>query len=330
MRFVFKTSYDSDLGLFKHAWHRAWYILVLILALAMPWLVSDYFFGAYSSVLLQEMLGVSFVSALLLSGLIAGLAGFLIALPITRLHGIYLGIATLALGILVEDIIVLAENLTGGVNGLFAPEIIIAGHEFNKYANPRELYFLILAITLLIVWLYKNLLRSPLGRAFAAIRDSEISAQAMGIKLATTKALAFSISAAFTGLAGCLMGHFAGIFNNETFTIVISINMLMMIVIGGLGSIQGAFFGAAVFVLLPTVIAFGRDAIGSMTGSGSIIIPGLEAGIFAAILIGFLLFEPMGIYGRWLKIRTWLELFPFARRDMFKRNQSFLKTERTR
>ena len=366
MRFVFKTSYDADLGLFKHSAHRFWYILLALCALATPWLVNDYFLGeltlvliwsiagmglmvlvgqsgqaslghaaflaigAYSCVLLQERLGLSFVPAFLLAGFISGVAGMLIALPITRLHGIYLGIATLALGILVEDIIVLAENLTGGVNGLFAMDIEIAGHVFNKYENPRDLYFLVLFITVVIVWLYKNLLRSPLGRAFAAIRDSEVSAQAMGVRIATTKALAFAISACFTGLAGALMGHFAGIFNNETFNIIISINMLMMIVIGGLGSIQGAFFGAAVFVLLPTVISFSRDALANLNGGGSIIIPGLEAGIFALILIVFLLFEPMGIYGKWLKLRTWLELFPFARRDMFKRNQSFLKTERTR
>lgn len=366
MRFVFKTSYDADLGLFKHGAHRFWYILLALFALATPWLVSDYFLGeltlmliwsiagmglmilvgqsgqaslghaaflavgAYSCVLLQERLGLSFVPAFLLAGALSGLTGLLIALPITRLHGIYLGIATLALGILVEDIIVLAEDLTGGVNGLFAPDIEIAGYVFNKYDKPSQLYFLVLFITVIIVTLYKNLLRSPLGRAFAAVRDSEVSAQAMGIRLSSTKALAFGISACFTGLAGALMGHFSGIFNNETFNIIISINMLMMIVIGGLGSIQGAFFGAAVFVLLPTVIAFSRDALASISSSGSIVIPGLEAGIFAVILISFLLFEPMGIYGRWLKFRTWLELFPFARRDMFKRNQSFLKTERTR
>lgn len=366
MRFVFKTDYDADLGLFKHGAHRFWYILLALAVLAAPWLVDDYLLGeltlvliwsiagmglmilvgqsgqaslghaaflaigAYSVVLLQEKLGLSFVPAFLLSGLIAGLAGFLIALPITRLHGIYLGIATLALGILIEDVIVLAEDLTGGVNGLFAPDISIFGHEFNKYINPRDLYFLTLGITLVLVWLYKNLLRSPLGRAFAAIRDSEISAQAMGIHLASTKALAFAISASYAGLAGALMGHFAGVFNNETFNIIISINLLMMVVIGGLGSIHGAFFGAAVFVLLPTVIAFSRDTVAEWTGAGSMVIPGLESGIFAAILIAFLLFEPMGLYGMWVKLRTWLELFPFARRDMFKRNQTFLKTERTR
>lgn len=366
MRFVFKTSFDADLGLFKHSGHRFWYVLLLLATLATPWLVSDYMLGeltlvliwaiagmglmilvgqsgqaslghaaflaigAYSSVLLREKLGMGFVPAFLLAGLISGLVGTLIALPITRLHGIYLGIATLALGILVEDIIVLAESLTGGVNGIFASDIEIFGHGFNKYINPRDLYFLVLGITLVIVWLYKNLLRSPLGRAFAAIRDSEISAQAMGIRLATTKALAFGISACITGLAGSLMGHFAGVFNNETFNIIISINLLMMIVIGGLGSIHGAFFGAAVFVLLPTVIAFTRDGVAKLFDLGSVVIPGLEAGIFAIILILFLLFEPMGIYGRWFKLRTWLELFPFARRDLFKRNQSFLKTERTR
>ncbi|MEM6987129.1 MAG: branched-chain amino acid ABC transporter permease [Pseudomonadota bacterium] len=366
MRFVFKTDYNQDLGLFKHAQHRMWYLLLGALSVALPWLISDYLLGeitlvliwsiasmglmiligqtglaslghaaflaigAYSVVLLQERLGLPFLLAFPLAGLISGLCGAAIARPIAKLHGVYLAIATLALGILVEDIIVIAEPLTGGVGGLFAPDIEIFGHTFNKYINPSDVYFLILAITVALVWFYKNLLRSPLGRAFAAIRDSEVSAQAMGVELAKTKAMSFALSAAYTGLAGALLGHFTGIFNNETFTIIISINMLMMIVIGGVGSIHGAFFGAAVFVLLPTVIAFARDGLATLGFGNAVVIPGIEAGIFAMILIGFLLFEPLGIYGRWVKIRTWFELFPLARRDMFKRNQSFLKTERTR
>ncbi len=366
MRFVFKTHYDQDLGLFKHTQHRVCYALLGAIMVALPWLISDYLLGeftlvliwsiagmglmiligqtgqaslghaaflaigAYSVVLLQERAGLPFLLAFPLAGLISGVCGALIARPIAKLHGVYLAIATLALGILVEDIIVIAEAWTGGVGGLFAPDIDIFGHTFNKYINPADLYFLILGITVVLVLLYKNLLRSPLGRAFAAIRDSEVSAQAMGVEIAKTKSLSFALSAAYTGLAGALLGHFTGIFNNETFTIIMSINMLMMIVIGGVGSIHGAFFGAAVFVLLPTIIAFARDGLATLGLGNAVVIPGIEAGIFAAILIAFLLFEPLGIYGRWVKIRTWFELFPLARRDMFKRNQSFLKTERTR
>ncbi len=103
-----------------------------------------------------------------------------------------------------------------------------------------------------------------------------------------------------------------------------------LIVVGGLRTIHGAFFGAMVVGLLPLLISFSRDGLASVLGLTSITIPGLENGLFGAILIAFILFEPMGIYGRWVKVRTYFELFPFYRRDMFRRQKSYLKTERTR
>lgn len=366
MRTVFKTSYDADINLFKHSAQRNWYILLLAFALALPFLISSFAIGeatnlliwaiacmglmilvgqtgqaslghaaflavgCYANVLLQERLGLPFILSFPLAGLIAGVAGALIAMPMTKLHGVYLAIGTIAIAILTDDFIVIATPLTNGVMGLFAPDISIFGYGFNRYGNPVGLYYLILGITLVVVLGYRNLQRSPLGRSFAAIRDSEISAQAMGVNVARTKAVAFGISAGVTGLAGALMGHFAGIFNNETFNIILSIQLLLAIVIGGLGTIHGAFFGAAVIALLPQTIAMGRDFLNKFMASGSIAIPGLEAAIFGGILIAFILFEPQGIYGRWFKIRTWFELFPFYRRDMFRRQKSYLKTERMR
>ncbi|MEX4008610.1 branched-chain amino acid ABC transporter permease [Neoaquamicrobium sediminum] len=366
MRTVFKTSYDADINLFRHGAQRGWYILLLVVMLVLPLGVSSFAIGemtnlliwsiacmglmilvgqtgqaslghaaflaigCYANVLLQERLGLPFILSFPLAGLIAGIAGALIARPMTKLHGIYLAIGTLAIAILVDDFIVIAAPLTNGVIGLFAPDIDIFGLSFNRYANPERLYYLILGITLLVVLAYRNLQRSPLGRSFAAIRDSEISAQAMGVNVARTKAVSFGISAGITGLAGALMGHFAGIFNNETFNIIISIQLLLAIVIGGLGTIHGAFFGAAVVALLPQAISMSRDLLNQVLGGGSIAIPGLESAIFGAILIAFILFEPSGIYGRWFKIRTYFELFPFYRRDMFRRQKSYLKTERMR
>jgi branched-chain amino acid transport system permease protein len=219
---------------------------------------------------------------------------------------------------------VILSPWTGGVGGKFAPDITILGIEVNRWANPERWYALVLATALLVVWLYRNILRSPLGRAFAAVRDSEMSAQAMGVNVARTKTLAFGLSCAITGLGGALMGLFAGAFNNETFNFLIAIQLLMMIVIGGLGFIHGAFLGAIVVAFLPQGLSMATDVLGSRT------IPGLEIGVFGAILIAFILFEPMGLYGRWLKIRIWLELFPFARRDLFRRQKSYLKTERLR
>jgi len=366
MRTVFKTSYDADIDLFKDRVQMGWYLALGLLALVLPWLVSTFWLGeatnmliwaiagmglmilvgqtgqaslghaaflaigCYANVLLQQRLGLPFILSFPLGGLIAGLAGAALAVPTARLHGIYLAIATLAIGILTDDLIVVAEPLTNGVMGLMAPDIAIFGVTINRYGNPWMLYWLILLVTVLVVLVYRNILRSPLGRSFAAVRDSEVSARAMGVNVAKTKAVSFGISAGITGLAGALMGHFATVFTNDTFNIIISIQLLLMIVVGGLGSIHGAFFGAMVVALLPQGIAISRDVLTSTLGMGSIAIPGMEAAIFGLILIVFILFEPMGIYGRWIKIRTYFQLFPFYRRDMFRRQRSYLKTERMR
>lgn len=366
MRFVFKTTYDQDINLFKDRTQLYWYLSLFLVLLVLPFVLDDFLvgeitgvfiwaiagmglmllvgqsgqgslghaafmaLGAYSNGLLQMHLGLPFILSLPLAACITGFVGYLIALPITRLHGVYLAIATLALSVITEDIIVITESVSGGVTGLFVPDIEILGWSFNRYANPVGLYFLIFGLCLLTIWIYRNIQRSPLGRAFTSVRDSEISASAMGVNVPQTKALAFGISCAITAVGGALMGHFAGIFNHETFNIVMSINLLMMIVIGGLGTIHGAFFGALVIGLLPLLIAVVRDTIISISGSNNLVIPGLESGIFGLILILFLLFEPLGIYGRWVKVRTWFELFPFYRRGMFRRQASYLKTERQR
>ncbi len=365
MRTLFKTSYDTDINLFEDGRQAFWYISLIIIMAALPFLLDDFVLGemtslliwaiagmglmilvgqtgqaslghaafmavgCYANVLLQQA-GLPFIIAFPLAGLISGIAGFLLAMPMTKLHGIYLGIATLAISILADDLIVILSPLTEGVRGLYAPMIEIFGVPIDRYGNPDRFYYLILAVALLVVLVYRNLLRSPLGRSFAAVRDSEVSARAMGVNIARTKAVSFGISTAITGLAGALMGHYAGIFNNETFNLILSIQLLLMIVIGGLGSIHGAFLGAAVITFLPQFISGIRDWIGGFFGATSATLPGVETAVFSAILIGFILFEPMGMYGRWLKIRTYFELFPFYRRDMFKRQKSYLKTERMR
>lgn len=360
MRFHFKTSYDTDIDLFPDWGKRGLYLALLAAAVGLPFLINDFYLGeatsvliwavaglglmlltgqtgqvslghsafmalgCYTCVLLMEA-GVPFAVAFLLAGIITGVVGALIAVPALRLHGVYLAIATLALAILADDIIVLLAPWTGGVNGKYAPAVTILGLEFNRWANPAAWYWLALAVVVMVTWAYRNILRTPLGRSFAAVRDSEISAQAMGVDVARTKTMAFGLSCAITGLGGALMGLFSEVFNNETFGFLISIQLVMMIVVGGLGFIHGAFLGAVVISFLPQLLSILTGSLGR-----GIAIPGLESAVFGGLLILFILFEPMGLYGRWLKFRVWLELFPFARKDMFRRQKSYLKTERLR
>ncbi|TLP69351.1 branched-chain amino acid ABC transporter permease [Parasedimentitalea maritima] len=361
MRILFKTSYNDDIRLFPDRWTLAVYAALLALAVLLPMLLDEFYIGEVTNVLIWAVAGLGlmlltgqtgqvslghaaflaigcytntilieaglpFIVAFPLAGVITGIVGGIIAIPALRLHGIYLAIATIALSILADDIIVLLDPWTGGVSGKFPAVITIFGLEIERWTMPVRFYYLVLVVTMICTLFYRNLLRAPLGRAFAAVRDSEVSATAMGVHIARTKVKAFGLSCMITGWAGTLMGYYAGAFNNETFSLVISITLLMMIVIGGLGSIHGAFFGAVVVAFLPQALSIAK---GAMIG-GSVAIPGLETGVFGLILILFILFEPMGLYGRWLKIRTWFELFPFARKDMFRRQKSYLKTERLR
>ena len=265
MRFVFKTSYDADIRLFKHGAQRFWYLLLLALVLATPLyfvaIGDSYLLGEITGVLILAIAGmglmlltghtglpslghaafmalgcylninflnagVPWIVAFPLAGVIAGVLGTLIALPVLRLHGVYLALATLALSILTSDFVVMAEPWTGGIAGAAVPDINIFGMEINKYANPYKFYYLVLAVAILLVWFYRNLLRTPLGRSFTAVRDSEISARAMGINLTWTKAASFFLSATAAGLAGALFGHSAGYVTNETFDLVMSITLL--------------------------------------------------------------------------------------------------------
>lgn len=366
MRFVFKTSYDADIRWFKHGAQMFWYLLLLAVMLLVPllffWSGNAYLLGEFTSVLIFSVAclglmlltgqtglaslghaafmamgcyanilllnaGVPWLIAFPLAGLLAGFFGTLIAFPVLRLHGVYLALATLAMSIITGDIIDLTERWTGGVAGIAVPDISIFGYTVNKYANPYAFYYVALAVVLICVAFYRNLLRSPTGRSFAAIRDSEVSAQAMGINLTRTKATSFFLSCTAAGLAGALFGHSATYVTHETFDIVMSITLFLAIVVGGLGFMHGAFLGAIISGLIPVLIANGRTFL-STAFDVNINIPGLESAMFAMIVIAFILFEPMGLYGRWLKIRTYFELFPFYRKDMFRRQKSYLKTER--
>ena len=215
--------------------------------------------GCYANVLLQEKLGFPFILSFPLAGVIAGLAGVLLALPTTRLHGIYLAIATLAISILADDIIVLAEPLTNGVIGLFAPTIDIFGLKFDRYANPDGFYWLVLAVAVAVVLVYRNLLRSPLGRSFAAVRDSEVSAQAMGVNVARTKAISFGISTAITGLAGALFADLNRFVSPTMFSWQLSGEFIVFIIIGGTARLFGPVVGACLFVVLEHYIGGWSD-----------------------------------------------------------------------
>tara|TARA_R110000850_G_scaffold271393_5_gene405675 strand:- start:199 stop:684 length:486 start_codon:yes stop_codon:yes gene_type:complete len=159
-----------------------------------------------------------------------------------------------------------------------------------------------------------------------AIRDSEVSARALGTNVAFFKAYAFFISAVFAGLAGGLLAHAFFYITPETFGMGESIRLLLMIVVGGIGTIHGAVFGAFFIVLLPTVLSWVKIVLPSAVATSG----GFDSLAFGLILLGFILFEPDGLYGRWTKIHHYFNVFPMYKKRSFQRQKTFLKTERLR
>ncbi|WP_024538776.1 branched-chain amino acid ABC transporter permease [Comamonas badia] len=358
MRFIFKTRYDQDIDLAKHGGHRFWYGLLLLALVGAPWLLPEYwiaqlvFVFIYSVIAVGLMLLVGFtgqfsighaafmgvgayteaflaargwpfpLSMACAMGLSAAV-GVVVGLPALRVKGMYLAIATLAFGFIVEEILTRWDSVTGGNSGLMVQSPMVFGWALD---GPVAFYFLCLGCVVASTVMVLNLLRAPTGRAFVAIRDSEISAQSMGIHLARYKSLSFAISAALAGLGGALYAHQIQFLSPEQFGLLQSIDLVLMIVIGGLGSMHGVFFGAMFLIGMPQLISSVKDYLPAAIGQAT----GLQAVVYGVILIAFVMLEPMGMYGRWLKICTWLELYPFYRRGMFKRQKTFQKSERLR
>lgn len=358
MRFIFKTSYDQDIDLAKHGGHRFWYGLLLVLLAGAPWIVSEYWLSQLTFILIYGIVGLGLMLLAGFTGLfsighaaflgvgaytqgvlvgmgwpfplaiacamaLSAAVGVVVGLPALRVKGIYLGIATLAFGFIVEEVLARWESVTGGNAGLHVKGLDLFGW---KLGSGEPFYWLCLLFAVGATLAVLNLLRSPTGRAFVAIRDSEISAQSMGIHLARYKSLSFALSAALAGLGGALYAHKISFLSPDQFSIVQSIDLLLMVVIGGLGSVHGAFLGAIFLIAMPQLIATAKDWLPPAIGQAA----GLQGVVYGAVLIAFVLFEPLGLYGRWLKIRTWLQMAPFYRRGMFRRQKSFQKSERLR
>jgi branched-chain amino acid transport system permease protein len=247
--------------------------------------------------------------------------GLVVGVPALRVKGIYLGIATLAFGFIVEEVLARWESVTGGNAGIHLKAPNLFGFKLD---TAESFYYLCLVLCVVITLGVLNLLRSPTGRAFVAIRDSEISAQSMGIHLAWYKGLAFAVSAAIAGVAGALYAHKMGFISPDQFSLVQSVDLLLLVVVGGLGLVHGAFLGAIFLITMPQIITLAKDWLPPAIGQAA----GLQAVVYGVVLVAFVLFEPMGLYGRWLKIRTWFQLFPFYRKGMFKRQKSFQKSDR--
>ncbi len=271
--------------------------------------------GAYGTVILMTKASFPFLLALPCAGLVAAGFGFLLGLPSLRLEGPYLAIATLGFGLTITQVIGRME-LFGGREGLHVPNIEISSWVID---TDKEFYFLLITITILLLLFMRNLIKTRVGRAFIAIRDADIAAQTTGVNIVYYKTLSFAISAFYAGIGGGLYAFVLKFIEPEIFTLMMSILFLSMVVVGGLGSMMGSITGATLLCWLDLKLRNILDIpyIGdwlehlsknwfSITGVSNI-----QYIVFGSIMIAIMLFEPLGLYGVWIRTKKYWKTWPF-------------------
>ncbi len=381
------TSYKHDSAILPTTTQRAWFGILILVAVLLPlylvslidgrsWLIllatafvaaigaiglniitgfagqvslGQAFFigvGAYTATALgsPEVLGsdgavelIGFDLGMVLwlpaAGLVAALAGVIIAPIAFRLEGLYLALVTLGLVFVGAHIFRNWTALTGGVGkGREAAQLSILGYRFDldsqvlgfNITREQQIYWVMLVILVVMAVLAKNLVRSKDGRAFAAIRDRGVAAELMGVSQTKYKTLAFAISSFYAGITGALLFTVTGFIEPTSFNLLLSIAYIAMVVIGGLASIAGSIMGALFIVLLPKLIDlfFLGDVIdavigwipglGSQTGDPPLTSAQIERILFGVLIVVFLIVEPLGLNGIWIRVRNYWKAFPFS------------------
>lgn len=265
--------------------------------------------GAYTSALLTIKLGLSFWLALPLAGIAAGLAGFVCGAPALRIKGFYLALATMAAHYVII-FIVMHLGITGKTAGLHPPSPEIGNFAFDT--NMR-MFYIIAAVMVLMTFLAKNLTRTKAGRAFVAIRDNDLAAKVMGVNIYYHKLLAFFIGCFFAGVAGSLLGHWWLVITPEMFTIMQSLIFIGMLIVGGMGSIAGVFFGVISLRLLEEAVTlFAPLLSAAIPAVGMDIAAPLAGVVFGLVIVLSLIFEPRGLAHRWEIIKATYRFHPFS------------------
>jgi len=267
--------------------------------------------GAYAGAILATDANVPFWLAVPAAGFIAAFIGMIFGIPSGRLKGLYLTIATLAGQFIIEYLLVHWESLTKGTMGIVLPFPSIFGVELG---TDIRFFFVIYISLILMTLIATNIVRTRYGRAFIAIRDNDRAAEGMGIPIFRYKLLSFGISSFYAGFAGALWAYYMTSITAEPFTLWLSVEYLAMVIIGGLGSIPGAIFGAAFITSLNEILRLVTDILMNME-----ILQGVELTMaplrelaFGLAIVLFILFEPRGLAEVWRIIRSSFRLWPFS------------------
>jgi branched-chain amino acid transport system permease protein len=265
--------------------------------------------GAYTAAVLSTRAGLPFVATLPLAGVIAAGIGLVVAVPTLRLRGLYLVVTTLAFQFIVEHVIFHWESLTMSDKGIKLPAPTLLGYDLGRY---ESFYFVILVLAVMAAVFTKNLAMSRTGRAFVAIRDRDIAAEIIGIHLAKYKVISFIISSFLAGIAGALYAYLLGLISPDYFVFSQSILYVAMIIVGGLGTVLGSIVGAVFMVLLPEVINTVSSPLASAYPALATRIGGISVTVYGLVIILFLVFEPNGLVGIWIRIKRYWKTWPYT------------------
>ncbi|MFA5664275.1 branched-chain amino acid ABC transporter permease [Castellaniella sp.] len=263
--------------------------------------------GAYTVAVLQGIIDLPVVISLLAAGAVTMVAGFIVGIPSLRVKGLYLAIATIAASMILHFVFSNWQSVTGGTGGLMVNPARILGVDLD---TSFRFYWMVMPITILMLLGSANLFRSRTGRAFIAIRDRDISAEVLGIRLLRYKLLSFGISSFYAGVAGGLWAYFFRIITPESFPLSMSIFFLTAIIVGGMGSLLGSILGAAFITMVPEAL---KLIIGwlPISADTTLILSPVRTIVYGLLIIGFLIFEPLGLQEVWRRTQRFFHLWPF-------------------
>jgi len=267
--------------------------------------------GAYAAAILATAVGFPFWLSVIAAGVITALVGMIFGIPSVRLKHLYLVIATLAGQFILQYLFVQWDSLTKGPEGIILPRATLFGLDVK---GDRSFFYVIFVCFVIMTWIAVNLVRTRYGRAFIAIRDNDRAAEGMGIPIFRYKLLSFAISSFYAGFAGGLSAYYIGGITPEPYTLMLSIEFIAMIIIGGLGSIPGSVFGAVFITLLNEVLTHLTGFLMNISAltKVAITIAPLREFVFGLAIVLFIIFEPRGLAEVWRIIKSSFKLWPFS------------------
>lgn len=263
--------------------------------------------GCYTTAYLAQA-GWPFWAAIPAGGVLACAVGIVVGIPSLRVKGLYLAVATLAAHFVLAYVFREWTAVTGGTGGVRIAPATLLGMPFDTDARK---YALIMAFVVVLALAGKNLSRSYVGRAFAAIRDRDFSAEILGVNLLRTKLTAFGMGALYAGLAGGLLAYNYGGITPEYFHLSLSVFYLAAIIVGGLGTVLGSVLGAAFMTFVPEVLRLAAQALSGQAPSLGLMLLPMGQVVFGALIVFFLVFEPHGLASLWSRVRRMAHVWPF-------------------